>query len=195
MNIIQLKNISTSANDQMETGIVVCRARYCNIGLLAGKQYCRYHGCGVLGCDNQSPCPHHSCKWKLERQHCPGLRTHRGEYCIQHSCRIDGCLNDFSNCKLHKMCCAIGCSTKLLSADIKYCPHHICGINGCKDGAGMCITHACLAICQGFICGNSKTFPWKKCLYHLTYYEVFESTEYAKVIPRDVIGIINTYIV
>lgn len=192
-----VKNISMSANIQMENGDVFnpCRVMYCYAEALSGKQYCSYHSCRVLWCDSQSPCPHHSCKWALKRQYCPNLRTHGGEYCEKHSCRIDGCLNDSYECKTHKMCCANDCTTKLLSTDIRYCPHHICGINECKNGVGTCFTHSCLAIFQGFMCGNSKIFPWKKCLFHLTYDEVFGSTEYAKVIPRDIINIINTYIV
>lgn len=181
--------------DNPYKGIYCCKVPYCYSEVLSGKQYCSYHGCEVLGCYNQLPCPCHSCKWTKKRECCHNLRTHKGEYCEQHSCRIGGCLNHLDECKTHKRCHFINCSSKLLLNDIRYCPRHICGVDGCKNGLGECIIHTCLAIFRGVICGNSKTFPWKKCLYHLTYYEVFESTEYAKVIPRDVIGIINTYIV
>lgn len=193
--------MSTSASIQMENGVnpykgmYCCKVMYCDAEVLSGKQYCSYHSCRVLGCDNQLPCSYHSCKWRKEKlRYCAHLRTYRGEYCIQHSCRIDGCLNYLDECETHKKCCFINCSTKLLSDDIKYCPSHICGVNGCKDGLDECIIHTCLTITHGVICGNSKTLPWKKCLYHLTYDEVFDSTEYAQVIPRDVIGIVNKYI-
>lgn len=148
------------------------------------KRYCDMHSCRIIGCQNTYFCHIHRCKVK----DCFGTRFKYKQYCASHACKVIGC-NDILPCPKHSCNYSYTCS-KLSVKDGKYCAKHSCGINGCKNAVECCDLHTCIE----FNCFNTVESPWKRCLQCLTYGDVFARTDYAKIIPRDIIGIINKYL-
>lgn len=175
----------------------MCQDYKCTNRSIYGKHYCKLHMCPALNCKQNLPCKAHTCLHvypyksgsSICKIYCKNVRTITGEYCGIHSCNISGCTHCVKSCMTHR-CQYSGCENRSISGDIKCCYQHICGVEKCVNCVGKCDRHSC----ELKDCVNRRESIWKKCIIHLTNADMFIGTDYAKVLPRDIIGIISKYL-
>ena len=171
-----------------------CVLWFCNDRREKNKQYCYKHCCPALGCNQQSypePCKIHLCQRSLLDSICYKLRMCGGQFCVEHSCRVEGCKNYIYRCDIHtKKQCNMEYCQSFAQTDMNYCVRHLCEHEGCGNRIHECFIHKCSTLG----CANIAHVGWKKCLLCLTYTDVFVTTDYARIIPKDIVNIIITFV-
>lgn len=187
---------SIECSNYKDCEIHKCQIPFCGESNEYNKSFCYRHACKAFNCKRSIPCESHTCSHKYSEieyfpwreQFCTQLSMKPGTYCNEHTCNVNGCENNHL-CEIHR-CRYVCCRQKTSSENIYYCHRHRCGYEGCVNTIGKCPIHSCpIGNCE-----NHRVPGWKRCWTHLTHTDVFVATDYAKVFPRDIIGIIRKYL-
>lgn len=116
-----------------------------------------------------------------------------GEYCVDHTCGRNGCLNHRDLCGLHE---CIGktrfsnrCFRVVFDKNTLYCIEHICLAIGCTNSKMLCSIHMCVR------CKDSEKYPnYNYCRRCLTIEDVFKTLSthefYFGAMPKDIINML-----
>lgn len=130
------------------------------------------------------------------RVYCDGSKFRNSEFCSDHVCGYNGCLNHYT-CTDHEcqfqLHTGSECTRRIFDESSRLCARHICINGNCTKNKYECDIHMCIN------CRNrEKEFGYKKCYECLTYIDIIETMllpeYYFGAIPRDIINILKEYV-
>lgn len=140
--------------------------------------YCFNHCCLVDNCLRlKNNCMEHKC----DILYCSNRRQINLPHCYEHNCIPDICHNSIFKCNIHK-CRVVNCTEKKYNKD--YCYDHVCEIDGCMNSNIECEIHRCV------VCKVPKYKDYNTCYTHIDEYAPLRG-----IFPKDIIGIINLYVI